>query len=274
MLNVSPLRRAGRSELWGTDPRVTERRKRVTKLVVLNNSQRKDTIRMAEPFLEQIPGQPAVRGFLHRADNSSTGLVLTHGAGSNCNSPLLVALAESLCAQGDVTVLRCDLPFRQARPHGPPIGTAENDQEGLRQAVQSLRKLVSGRVFLGGHSYGGRMATMLGAQDTTVADGLLLLSYPLHPPRKPQQLRTAHFPKLHTPAFFVHGTRDPFGSIPEMESALKLIPAKTRLVAIEGAGHEILTKSNRDRTIAKIVEAFGELVEGLPNDKQSLSLSS
>ena len=236
-------------------------------------SELKSAIGMAEPFLEQLPEQPAVRGFLHRADNSSTGLVLTHGAGSNCNSPLLIALAESLCAQG-VTVLRCDLPFRQARPHGPPIGTAEKDQEGLRQAVQSLRKLASRHVLLGGHSYGGRMATLLAAQDPTVADGILLLSYPLHPPRKPQQLRTAHFPKLHTSALFVHGTRDPFGSIPEMESALKLIPAKTKLVAIEGAGHEIVTKSNRDRTITKIVGLFVEWLKDSQTTNKSLSLSS
>ena len=60
--------------------------------------------------------------------------------------------------------------------------------------------------------------------------GLLLLSYPLHPPRKPDQLRTQHFFNLHTPALFVQGTRDPFGSIAEIEQALKLIPAKTKLI--------------------------------------------
>jgi hypothetical protein len=209
---------------------------------------------MSEPFQETIEGH-SVRGFLHRAEISSTGLVLTHGAGSNCNSPLLIALAESLGQKG-ITVLRCDLPFRQARPHGPPLGTAEQDQAGLRQAVGALRKIVSGSVFLGGHSYGGRMATMLAAKDSSVAQGLFLLSYPLHPPRKPEQLRTAHFPKLTIPSLFVHGTRDGFGSVDEMQAALKLIPAKTKLLAIDGGGHELLGKSRREQTIELIVSTF------------------
>ena len=215
---------------------------------------------MSEPFLDETPGQPPVRGFLHHAERSSVGLVLTHGAGGNCNSPLLTALSDSLSSSG-ITVLRCDLPFRQARPHGPPMGTADQDQAGLRQAVQALRKIVSGRIFLSGHSYGGRMATMLAAQDPSVADGLLLLSYPLHAPRKPQQLRTVHFPKLSTPAVFVHGTRDPFGSIEEMQSALSLIPAQTRLLPIEDGGHDLLRKGKRENAIEVIVSGFLEWCE-------------
>jgi len=80
---------------------------------------------------------------------------------------------------------------------------------------------------------------MLCADEPGLAEGLLLLSYPLHPPRKPEQLRTQHLPKLRTPALFVHGTRDPFGSPEEMERALSLIPAKNRLLLIEGAGHDL-----------------------------------
>ena len=80
---------------------------------------------------------------------------------------------------------------------------------------------------------------MLAAENPQLADGLLLLSYPLHPPRKPEQPRTAHFPKLSTPALFVHGGRDPFGSPDEMRSAIKLIPARTELVPIQGAGHDL-----------------------------------
>jgi hypothetical protein len=68
---------------------------------------------------------------------------------------------------------------------------------------------------------------------------LLLLSYPLHPPRKPDQLRVQHLPKLQTPALFVHGTGDPFGSPEEIEAAVRLIPARTRLLRIEGAGHDL-----------------------------------
>ncbi|MBV9074916.1 MAG: alpha/beta fold hydrolase [Acidobacteria bacterium] len=208
---------------------------------------------MFEAF--NYPGEPAVRGFLHRAEREADGLVLAHSAGSNCHSPLLVALAEAFRVEG-VTVLRCDLPFRQARPHGPPFGSSAMDQAGLRQAIEALRAEVSGRIFLGGHSYGGRMASMLAAESARVADALLLLSYPLHPPRKPQQLRTAHFSGLRTPVFFVHGTRDPLGSISEMESALKLISANTQLFPLENAGHELLGKTNRELTVSAIVKSF------------------
>ena len=117
-------------------------------------------------FLETTPENVTVRGFLHTAsDSGADGLVLTHGAGSNCNSPLLVALANAFSASG-LAVLRCDLPFRQSRPTGPPPrGSAERDQEGLRAAIACMRRLTSGRVFLGGHSYGGRQASMLAANE-------------------------------------------------------------------------------------------------------------
>jgi uncharacterized protein len=183
---------------------------------------------------------PPVRGFLHRpVTPSGDGLVLTHGAGSNSRAPLLLAVAEMFAAAG-FTVLRCDLPYRQSRSFGPPRpGDAAKDREGLKNDVSALRKLVSGHVFLGGHSYGGRQSTMLCADEPGLVEGLLLLSYPLHPPRKPDQLRIQHLPRLQTPALFVHGTRDPFGSPEEMESALSLIPAKTRVICIEGAGHDL-----------------------------------
>ena len=166
-------------------------------------------------------------------------LILTHGAGSNRNAPLLVALERAFVASG-VGVLRYDLPFRQDRPHGPPRpGDAERDREGLRAEILKIRERKPERIWLGGHSYGGRQSSMLAAESPGLVDGLLLLSYPLHPPRKPAQLRTAHFPKIETPALFVHGVRDPFGSIEELQAAIALIPGKTRLLEVNGAGHEL-----------------------------------
>src|SRR6202162_6422017 len=178
-----------------------------------------------------VTQDPFVRGLLHRpADPNGNGLVLTHGAGSNCQAPLLIALSEAF-AEAGFCVLRCDLPYRQDRPYGPPVpGEAKRDRAGLKNAIAALKTRALTRVFLGGLSYGGRQASMLCAEDSDVASGLLLLSYPLHPPRKLDQLRTQHFFNLHTPALFVHGTGDPFGSIAEMEQALKLIPAKTKLL--------------------------------------------
>jgi len=180
-----------------------------------------------------------VRGYLHRPDQAcGDGLVLTHGAGGNCRSDLLISIAD-VFARGGIFVLRYDLPFRQRKSFGPPLPrSAGTDREGLRDAVEALRT-VAGRISLGGHSYGGRQASILAAERPGLAAGLLLLSYPLHPPRKPDELRTAHFPNLFTPAVFVHGTEDPFGSVEELRAAVATIPAKTELVTVEHAGHEL-----------------------------------
>jgi predicted alpha/beta-hydrolase family hydrolase len=204
---------------------------------------------------------PPVDGFLHRPEGSAgDGLVLAHGAGSNSNSPLLITVAGAFARAG-FTVLRCDLPFRQLHPHGPPRpGGAERDRDGLRNAVAVLQKLGCARIFLGGHSYGGRQATMLCAAEPDLVAGLLLLSYPLHPPRKPEQIRVQHLPELRVPALFVHGTRDPFGSVEEMESALKMIPAKTELFRVDGAGHDLgfKAKSMPQELVGGVVRAFAD----------------
>jgi len=97
---------------------------------------------------------------------------------------------------------------------------------------------------------------MLAAAEPTLVEGLLLLSYPLHPPGRPAQLRTAHFPSLRVPILFVSGTRDAFGSIEELASATKLIPAPTKLAAIEGAGHALLQKSKREELPENVVQEF------------------
>jgi len=207
-----------------------------------------------------LSAEPAVRGFLHEpAQANGDGLVLTHGAGANCQSKLLIALASAFTDAGYL-VLRCDLPFRQSRPHGPPFpAMAARDREGLRRAVDVLRSRTPGRIFLGGHSYGGRQGSMLAAEQAQLISGLLLLSYPLHPPRKPAELRTAHFPQLKTPSLFVHGGRDPFGSHDEMKTALALIPAQTMLLEIEGAGHDLLGKKTEENLPSRIVQAFQDV---------------
>lgn len=210
-----------------------------------------------EEFVDRSNPEAPVRGFLHRpASAAGDGLILTHGAGANCQTPLLTSLAEALCGEG-VTVLRCDLPFRQLRPYGPPIrGSAERDQMGLQAAVASMRALVKGKIFLGGHSYGGRQASLLAVSKPELVNRLLLLSFPLHPPKRQQEVRSAHFPSLRTPAFFVHGARDGFGTQGEMEAALKLISVPTKLILVAGAGHELMTNRNRNELVAQIVPTF------------------
>ncbi|HSS96825.1 MAG TPA: alpha/beta fold hydrolase [Terriglobales bacterium] len=201
--------------------------------------------------------------FLHQpAKSNGDGFILTHGAGGNANAPLLVALADALSDAG-FTVVCYNLPFRQQRPFGPPRPAgAEQDRDGLKSEVAAMRELVGGRVFLGGHSYGGRQSSMLCAEQPGLVEGLLLLSYPLHPPGKPDQLRTRHLPDLKTPTLFVSGTIDPFGSIEELNAALKLIPAKTKLLMVQQAGHDLgfKGKSKREELPMVILKTFEELI--------------
>ncbi|HEX4276551.1 MAG TPA: alpha/beta fold hydrolase [Bryobacteraceae bacterium] len=207
-----------------------------------------------------------VSGFLHQPEGIDDrapverSLVLTHGAGGNCKAPLLVLLADAFCAAG-YRVLRCDMAFRQRKAFGPPSpATGGDDRASLREAVAAMRKIGGGKVMLGGHSYGGRQATMLASETPGLVEGLLLMSYPLHPPGKPDRPRTAHLPALRTPSLFLQGTRDPFGTIEEMRTALQMIPAKTELITVEGAGHDL----NRDKF--KLVEAVIATLNSLCSD--------
>lgn len=191
---------------------------------------------MEEPF-----ETADVQGVLHRPETGNGHvLALTHGAGSDCRAPLLARLARAFESSGYV-VLRYNLPYRRERPKGPPFPSgAARDRAGVEQAVEAVRPLGSGRLFLGGHSYGGRQSAMVAAAHPEIANALLLLSYPLHPPREPENKRTAFFPELRSPVLFVHGTKDPFASIEELREAMALIPARTDLLAVEGAAHDLL----------------------------------
>ena len=118
----------------------------------------------------------------------------------------------------------------------------------------------TGRAFLGGSSYGGRQASLLVASHPDLVEGLLLLSYPLHPPGKPAQLRTAHFSELRTPSLFVSGTKDAFGTIDELEAAIKLIPARTELVKIDGASHGLSKQGSAKGVAAVVTRGLPELL--------------
>jgi uncharacterized protein len=190
--------------------------------------------------MEEPVNSGGIRGTWHRPSSANgDGIVLTHGAGSNSNAPLLLRLARAFEEAG-YHVLRYDLPFRQQRPKSPPFpAQAARDRAGVVEAVNAMRATVTGRIVAAGHSYGGRQTAMAAAENPDLAAALVLFSYPLHPPGKPENLRTAFFPGLRTPTLFVHGTRDPFGSIEELRTHIALIPARTALLAVEGAAHDL-----------------------------------
>jgi predicted alpha/beta-hydrolase family hydrolase len=177
---------------------------------------------------------------LVRPADAHAALVLTHGAGGNADAPLLVALSEALAGRG-WAVLRMNLAYR-VRGGAPHPSRAGEDRASLAEAIAAVVAETGLPVFAGGHSYGGRQATMLSAEQPSLVRGLLVLSYPLHPPGQPAKLRVEHLPSLRTPSLFVCGTRDEFGTPEEMASALALVPAVYEHLLIDKAGHSLAPK--------------------------------
>lgn len=166
------------------------------------------------------------------------GLLLTPGAGAGRDQPALVAVDEAASAAGAV-VSRIDFPYRLAgrrSPDRPPVLIAT-----IAAAAAELRPRV-GRLVLGGRSMGGRMCSMAvagdaGADPAVAADGLVLISYPLHPPGRPERARTEHFGRLRVPCLFVSGTRDAFGRPEELEAATEAIPGPVTHHWVDGGDH-------------------------------------
>ncbi|MDH6198042.1 putative alpha/beta-hydrolase family hydrolase [Mycobacterium frederiksbergense] len=184
----------------------------------------------------------AIAGIAHEPDGTPNGVVvLTHGAGGNRESPLLVRICDEWAGRGWLAI-RYNLPYRRRRPKGPPSGSAAGDQEGIAEAIALARTLTAGPVIAGGHSYGGRMTSMVTA-DGAGPDVLTLFSYPLHPPGKPERARTEHLPRIAVPTVFTHGTADPFGSIDELNAAAALVGGPTEMVVITGARHDLGSKT-------------------------------
>ena len=190
----------------------------------------------------------AIAGVAHTPASRPAGVVvLTHGAGGSRESPLLIAICEQWAARGWLAI-RYNLPYRRRRATGPPPNSAAADRAGIAEAIALAHSVIdtagSGRpVIAGGHSYGGRLTSMAVADRQIDVEALTLFSYPLHPPGKPDRLRTEHFAAITVPTVFTHGTADPFGSMPELRAAAVLITASTEIVEITGARHDLASKT-------------------------------
>lgn len=184
-----------------------------------------------------------IAGVVHAPAGSPAGVVLlTHGAGGNRDSPMLQRLCDEWARRGFLAI-RYDLPFRRRRPKGPPSGSGAGDRDGITAAIGYARGLSEGPLIAGGHSYGGRQTSMVVAAGNTPVDLLALFSYPLHPPGKPERLRTEHLPAIGVPTVFTHGSSDPFGAPTEIRAAADLIPAPHDVVEITGARHDLASKT-------------------------------
>jgi hypothetical protein len=163
-------------------------------------------------------------------------LLITPGAGAGRDQPALVAIDEAVAPLG-VTVERMDFPYRLAGRRAPdraPVLVAS--VVAAAGGLCARAGIDPAHLALGGRSMGGRMCSMAVAEGLRAA-ALVLVSYPLHPPGKPEQLRTAHFGAIDVPCLFVSGTRDAFGTREELEAATAAIAGPVTHVWLEGGDH-------------------------------------
>ena len=182
------------------------------------------------------------------------GAVLAPGAGAGRDQSALVAIDQAVTALGGVA-RRFDFPYRLAgrrAPDRPKVLVATVKEEAT--ALAAGAGLGPQRIFAGGRSMGGRMCSMAVAEGMPCA-GLVLVSYPLHPPGRPQDLRTAHFPALAVPCLFVSGSRDAFASPAELEAEASAIPGPVTFAWVDGADHGM---RGRDGAVATAVRAWLE----------------
>jgi predicted alpha/beta-hydrolase family hydrolase len=168
------------------------------------------------------------------------GLLLAPGAGADRTQSALVAIDEAVTARGAV-VRRMDFPYRKAGRRAPDRLPALVAAVGEEAAAVAARASL---LLLGGRSMGGRVCSVAVAAGLGAA-GLVLVSYPLHPPGRPDRLRTEHFPALELPCLFVSGTRDAFGSVGELEAATAAIPGAVTHVWVERGDHGLRGKDNQ-----------------------------
>jgi predicted alpha/beta-hydrolase family hydrolase len=193
---------------------------------------------------------PARKAGAAKKGSAGLALLLTPGAGAARDHHTLLAVEEAARAAGRVTAsARVDFPYRIAGRRAPdkaPVAVAHLVTEA--EALVASGGIAPDGLVLGGRSYGGRMCSLAVAEGLPAA-GLVLLSYPLHPPGKPENLRVEHFPALDLPVLFISGEKDPFGSPAELDHHVKAIPGPVTQVWLPG-GHD---PKNKDAEIAATV---------------------
>jgi predicted alpha/beta-hydrolase family hydrolase len=185
-------------------------------------------------------------------------LVLAHGAGAGQKSAWMVKTAQALAERG-ITVATFDFPYmsagRSVPDKAPVLEAAWRVAFDEATAAKEVRNNRSGRVFIGGKSMGGRIATHIAAQGVEHLAGVVLLGYPLHPSGQPGKRRDAHLPQIKEPVLFVQGSSDTFGTADEIKALLPSMP-KATLHVIEGGDHSFKVKGGA----AKVAAAFDEVI--------------
>ena len=198
---------------------------------------------MPTPIRVEITPADHVTALVYAAaprKRAGIGLLLVHGAGGNQMSPFMVEFATGLAERG-IDAVTFNFVYSEQKRRLPD----RNDKlEACWRAVIAAARsealgpeIASGALAIGGKSMGGRIASQVAAADAEEVGGLVLLGYPLHPPGRPEQLRTRHLPAISVPMLIVQGERDAFGTPDELRPVLRKLKAKSELYVVAGGDH-------------------------------------
>jgi uncharacterized protein len=197
---------------------------------------------MAEQFKVEIDELQSVTATAYPASAKSRAhitLILGHGAGSGQTSGFMVTFANALEARG-IDVVTFNFSYIERGRHVPDPGDKlEACYRAVIDATRAHKKLKGNKLAIGGKSMGGRIASQVAASGLDDLAGLVFLGYPLHPPGKPEQLRSKHLPNIKVPMLFVQGSRDSFGTPEELRPLLKKLKPPCKLYEVEGGDHSL-----------------------------------
>ena len=180
--------------------------------------------------------------------------VFAHGAGAGQHHPFMAGVSRALAARG-IDVVTFDFPYKRLQksaPDRPPVL-----EQSFREVVAAAQRWSKAtRLFIGGKSMGGRIATHLAAQGLESLSGVVCFGYPLHPPGKPEQLRVAHLPSMAVPMLIIQGERDAFGTPDELRPHLEAMKPAVKLHVIARGDHSL---SVRGKTPAETQSELGEI---------------
>ncbi len=204
----------------------------------------------------KINEQDTVTAIIYPANRKSRAnvtLLLGHGAGADQTSNFMVRFGEGLAARGIDVVTFNFLYTEQGRRAPDRNDKLESCYRAAIAAVKAESKLKQNRFMIGGKSMGGRIASQVAAGGVENLAGLVFLGYPLHPPGKPDQLRSEHLSKIGKPMLFVQGARDPFGTSDELRPIIKKL--KASLYSVEGGDHSFTVAKRWPASQEQIYEA-------------------
>jgi uncharacterized protein len=197
---------------------------------------------MAEQFKVEIDDLQSVTATVYPASAKSRAhitLILGHGAGSGQTSGFMVTFANALAARG-IDVVTFNFSYIERGRHVPDPGDKlEACYRAVIDAARAHKKLKGNKLAIGGKSMGGRIASQVAAKGLDDLAGLVFLGYPLHPPGKPEQLRSKHLPNIKAPMLFVQGSRDSFGRPEELRPILKKLKTPCKLYEVVDGDHSL-----------------------------------